>query len=419
MSFDHANWNAARLDRRTFLKGVGLAAGSLTLGSVRGWGQGAIPIGGLYPLTGAVALFGPKFVQAAQLAVDQFNEAGGVAGRPLDLVVKDSGSVPQQATSGLQELINLNGVPAVSGAATSFATVAAAPLAANNEVVLISPSAATTELTALQDDDFVFRTFPSNALQGVALAKLALQEGVETLSVIHRNDSFANTLAEALVDAFEQRGGTVLEVVSYPPEETAFRGQLQRADRGNPDAIVPTPLAEDGNLLIKQAFQLGIETLRLWPSSIKNQEFVDDLVNTLGTQTLEGVKGTFPSTPTGPNAQRYAAQYEARFDEAPTPFTDNVYDSVFVIGLAIEAAGAAGGPAIRDAIRAIANGPGAPVGVSQVAEAKDLLERGDPINYAGASGPVDFDENGDVFAPVGVYEIRDGKIVETGEISID
>jgi len=406
------------LNRRRFLQGLGVGVGSALLSPLRGLAQNAIPLGALYPLTGAAAVFGPKFVQAAQLAVDQVNAAGGPLGRPLKLVVKDSGSAPQQATSAIQELINLNGVPAVSGAATSFATVAVAPIAAANEVVLVSPSAATTELTTLQDDDYVFRTFPSNALQGVALAKLALQEGFKQLSVIHRNDSFANTLSEALIGAFEARGGTVLEDVAYAPDETSFRAALERANRGNPALIVPIPLAEDGNLLIKQAFQLGIDTLRIWPSSIKNQTFVDDLVNTLGADTLEGVKGTFPSTPTGPSAQRYAAQYEAQFGEAPTPFTANVYDSVFSLALAIQAAGEASGPALRGALRAIANAPGQSVGVDEFAKAKSTLEGGQAVQYDGASGPVDFDENGDVLAPVGVYQIQAGQIVEVGEISI-
>lgn len=404
------------LSRRRFLKGLGLVAGGLVLSALPGVAQSTIPIGGLYPLTGAAALFGPKFVQTAQLAVDQVNAAGGPLDRSLNLVVKDSGSAPQQATSAIQELINLSGVPAVSGAATSFATVAVAPIAAANEVVLISPSAATTELTTLDDHDFVFRTFPSNALQGVALAKLALQEGFKTLSVIHRNDSFANTLAEALVKAFQARGGTVLEDVSYPPNETSFRSALERVNRSNPDVIVPIPLAEDGLLLIKQAFQLGIEKLRLWPSSIKNQEFVDDLVKTLGKDALEGIKGTFPSVPQSLSAKRYAAQYQQRFGEAPTPFTANVYDSLFVIALAIQAAGKATGPAIRGALRTIANPPGQAVGVDEFAKAKDLLGQGKAINYSGASGPVDFDEHGDVLAPVGIYEIHDGKIVETGKI---
>lgn len=407
------------LNRRGFLRALGLAVGSAALRTVGVRAQGVIPLGALYPLTGAAAVFGPKFVQAAQLAVDQVNAAGGPLGRTLQLIVKDSGSVPQQATSALQELINLNGVPAVSGAATSFATVAVAPIAAANEVVLVSPSAATTELTDLEDDDFVFRTFPSNALQGVALAKLARQEGFETLSVIHRNDSFANTLAQALIEAFEARGGRVLEEVSYPPDETAFRAQLERANRGRPQVIVPIPLAEDGSLLIKQAFQLGIETLRLWPSSIKNQAFVDDLVNTLGKEALEGIKGTFPSAPQGPSAERFAAQYAERFGEEPTPFTANVYDSVFVLALAIQAAGRADGPAIRDALRGIANPPGQVVGVDEFARAQALLAQGTAIDYSGASGPVDFDAHGDVLAPVGVYEIQDGRIVEIGQISID
>ena len=206
--------------------------------------------------------------------------------------------------------------------------------------------------------------------------------------------------------------------VLYEPEQTSFKAELAKAAQGSPDRIAMVAYPADGVTIIKQGADLGITNIGLFPDSTKSGSFVENIAQAVGKDVVEGITGVAGATPTGPAASIFNILFEAKYGHAAHPFSTNAYDSIFLIALAIQKAGTStDGAAIRDALREVANPPGEVVTVNEFAKAVDLIGRGIAINYEGASGSVDFDENGDSYAPVGVWEIRDASIVEVKVIT--
>jgi ABC-type branched-subunit amino acid transport system substrate-binding protein len=129
--------------------------------------------------------------------------------------------------------------------------------------------------------------------------------------------------------------------------------------------------------------------------------------------------GTAPGSILTAGYNVFVAAYGKAYGEVPPlPFMTNMYDAVAVIGLAVKAAQSSGvsalnGTAIRDRLRQVANSPGEVVGAgaADLKKAFQLLEEKTDINYEGASGSCDFDENGDVVTPIEVWRFTAGKII--------
>jgi ABC-type branched-subunit amino acid transport system substrate-binding protein len=129
-----------------------------------------------------------------------------------------------------------------------------------------------------------------------------------------------------------------------------------------------------------------------------------------------GHEGTGPGIGTGDAFTTYERAYEAKYGEEPGTFSPNDYDAVYLIALAVVHAGHADGTAIRDHLRQVANPPGMTFGPGQFAEAAAAIKAGVKINYEGASGPVDLDENGDAKATYVLWRVAGGgpTVVERG-----
>lgn len=97
-------------------------------------------------------------------------------------------------------------------------------------------------ITNLNDNDFLFRTVPSDAFQGVAMAQIAQEKGAKTVGVVYVNNDYGQGLAEAFSDAFEKAGGKVAASVAYEEKQASYRGELQRAAQGRPDTLVSSPI---------------------------------------------------------------------------------------------------------------------------------------------------------------------------------
>lgn len=378
-----------------------------------------IKIGMLYELTGGLAEFGENLSKACNLAAEHINDTGGPLGRELKLVPSDTGTVPDQGVAATRKLLNIANVPALSGPCASAVAMASAPLVVKAEVPLVAHCATTPLLTEYEDNDFIFRTSATDAFQGKALAKLAKEKGHARISILARNDTFGRSLAKVLKDSFESLEGEVLRTVFYEVGQTSFKSELVKANQGDPDRISMIIFPKEGSIILKQAAELGITNFGLIPDSAKSQEMFTKLAEVIGKEMIEGINGVALATPTGRGVARYKTFYEEKYGEAPYVFSANAYDSVFVLALAIHKAGEATGPQIRNALREVANPPGEVVTVGEFDKAKELMDQGKEINYEGAAGSLDFDGNGDVYSPVGVWKIENGKIKEVKLYNIE
>lgn len=392
-----------------------------------------IKIGGLFSLTGALSPYGPPIADAAKLAVKHINEAGGVLGKKLEIVIRDTGTAPAMGRDAASKLLEIDKVPALIGALSSGVTVAASSIAIAGEVVLISPASTSPMLTDLEDNDYVFRTCVSDALQGVVQARLALNLGYKTVSVIYVNNPYGKGLADVFKENFEAGGGKVLAMVPYEEAKPSYRGEVEAALERRPDAINLIGYPVDGNKMLIESIELGYEGEYIFPDGMKGEGVSPgpacDPEAPFDQQYIEGTFGTAPGSLAVEVAKEFEAAYATEYKPSGIPFRSQSYDAAILIALAIQKTGpeflgmsrAEQGRAIRDNLRAVANPPGEEVTYGELTKALELLSKGVDINYQGVSGPITFDENGDMAeGAIEIWTIKGCKvtsvwIVEVGE----
>ncbi len=437
-------------DRRNFMKTVGATGGILTLSATlptRLWAQGTppqVPIGQVVAFTGSGAEYGTFYRDAAQLAFDQINTAAEeVFGGPIvaRLIAEDSNTLPTPAIEAARKLVEADGVPAIIAAWSSGVTVAIATSVTIPSGVLQVGNGTTSPLVSVlpedADADLLYRTSPSDALQGVVAADLTAGNILpdykfKTASTIYINNPYGQGLSNAYAAAFEKRGGKILAQVAHPEEvQPTYRAQITAALKDNPDVLMlPTYPAHTAQIL-KECRDIFEYTSWQFTDANRSSEVLD----AVGGKDLAGKLGTVPSAdPESPSYIEFAKSYrDATGQDRIPPFTETTYDAAMVIGLALAKVIADGatdptainGRALADQLRFIANPPGDNIiGGSQaeITKALQAIKDGGDINYVGAGGSVDFDANGDVKTPVAIWKYtEDGdenvKIVPADEIA--
>jgi ABC-type branched-subunit amino acid transport system substrate-binding protein len=269
-----------------------------------------------------------------------------------------------------------------------------------------------TVLPADKGQDFLFRTCPSDALQGVVAAKLAASYN-KTVSILYVNNAYGQGLADVFKEAFEGKyRGEVLAMVPHDEKASeSYTAELKKALAGNPDRLLAYSYPEHAKVYLKEAIEFYKYGKFMFADGTKSEEILE----AIGAKRLEGQKGTAPGTVGGEAFDNFNAYYKAEFGRLPPkPFITNAYDATAVIGLAAYAAKVKGLPLtsrnIRDNMRLVANPPGEVVIPGEFKKAFALLKQGKQINYEGAAGSVDFDKYGDVVTPIEVWEFRGGEL---------
>lgn len=154
-----------------------------------------LKIGALMPMTGDLSAYGEADLSGIQLAAEEINAAGG----NVEVIVADTQTNPQAGVDAAQKLVNVEGVHGIVGALSSGVTIPVATSVTSREgVVQISGASTSPTITTLKDNDFLFRTVPSDAFQGIALAKLVKDNGVNAVSTIYVNNAYGQGLARRL-----------------------------------------------------------------------------------------------------------------------------------------------------------------------------------------------------------------------------
>lgn len=370
-----------------------------------------VKIGALMPLSGVLSPYGQATQKAILLAAQQINQAGGILDKEVEIVTRDSKTDTTSGVDAAKKLILIDKVVAIAGPMHSEIAMAVAEgVSVHRKVVTISPSATSPQLTECNDEDYLFRTCPSDSLQGVILGQFALDQGYESLSFIYVNNSYGKGLADATGDWFEQDGREVLAKIPYATGKTSYQGEIRQATKGDPDSVALIGYPENGVKILRQAVSGGYTGKFLFPDGMRDPSIVENV----GTQFLNGTYGTNPGSKKTPSKVTFNQTYKEEYGSLPPkPFMPNGYDATVVISLALEKAGSVDSVAIRDNLRSIANPPGEKIyaGVDEFKEALQLLEQGKEINYEGAGGSVDFNKDGDVVSPINVWKIEDGQIV--------
>jgi branched-chain amino acid transport system substrate-binding protein len=405
------------LTRRTFLKTVGIATGTLAIGGFEVFAkEGPIAIGVLSPMTGSLAAFGPYLTNACELAKDHVNKAGGPLGRELKLIHRDSQTDPTAAVDAATKLVTIDKVPAIVGGFSSAVALAAARPVIDNQVVMICTAATSPEITFLDDNDFVFRATIANDAKGVAQAKVAKAIGINRASTIYVNNAYGLALTEHFEKEMKQLGGSVPAAVPYDHGKPSYASEIEKATKGDPDAVFLIGYVEDGITILRQMIGLGYKGKLLLGDGMKSP----DIIQKIGAKYLEGASGVAPTSFSTDSRKFFEEEYKKKFNEAPgKPFMDGAYDATIAIALAIHKAGKATGVAIRDNLRAVTNPPGEEISAAELKRAFALISEGRKINYQGASGVFDFDKYGSTFTAIEIWKVENGKFKTVTKVNFD
>jgi ABC-type branched-subunit amino acid transport system substrate-binding protein len=378
-----------------------------------------LKIGQLNSFTGDLSDFGTAHRNSGALAADHVNQAGGVLGTVVTISARDTQTNPQVGVDAARALVDIEGVVAIVGALASGVTIPVVQSVTGPSGILqISAASTSPAITVLDDNDFMFRTTVSDAAQGVVLARLAKEQGFTSASALYINNAYGEGLADQFKETFEAEGGTVQELVAHEGTQPSYASELSKATEGGPDVLVAISYPESAEVYLREALEGDYISTFLFVDGTKSS----DLNEAIGADNLEGTFGTAPGSSLSGARTAFSDAYTASFASVPPlPFMAETYDAVVLIALAAEKAGTTTDSAkIRDALRSVANAPGETVGpgTESIKHALELIRAGKDINYEGAGGSQDFDENGDVVSTIEIWKIEGGEIVSTGRFEL-
>lgn len=365
-----------------------LFGAALVLSSCSGGGDSdEILIGEFGSLTGSEATFGTSTHQGIMLATEQVNAAGGILGRQVRIIVEDDQGLPEQAQSVVTKLITSDNVVAILGEVASSRTLAAAPVAQQYGIPLITPSSTNIEVTRV--GDYIFRICFIDPFQGLVMARFAANTlAVQNVAILRdvRND-YSVGLANAFIESFTALGGSISGDQSYSAGDTDFSAQLTSLAATNPQAIFVPGYYTDVGLIARQARQLGLTVPLLggdgWDSP---------LLTEIGGAAIEGSYFSNHSSMTDPNPaiQNFVTDYEARWGESPNSLSALGYDAAMILFDAMTRAGTTEPAAVRTALA-------------------------ETVGFAGITGSITIDADRNASKPAVVLQVTGGQFqyVET------
>ena len=361
-------------------------------------------------VTGPIPDLVKPMVSAVDLAAQNINDQGGMFadGQKLEIVRADSACDPTAAVDAVTKLVNVDRVVGIVGPVCSGATIAQAEsVSIPAGIVTLSVSASSPAISTMEDGtDLVFRAAASDAYQGVALADLAIANGMIELAVSYANDDYNAAIAKVFAKEYEARGGKVTAMEAHEPNKASYRSEVATLGKDTDNMALFAYYGSGGITILRNALETGAFDAFLGADGMLAQEVIDQI----GGENLgKAVFTTSASDDTTDAFGAWKALAEAAGVPPSDPFVPNAYDATFMMALAIEKAGSADPKLIAAALREVANAPGEIVLPGEWAKAKELIAAGTDINYVGGSGPQDFDENGDVAGNFSKSVVKDGK----------
>lgn len=343
----------------------------------------SITIGFVAPLTGDAATYGMEGKNAVTLALSEINAAGGINGKTLNVVYEDGKCSGKDALAAAQKLISTDKVPVILGGECSGETLAIAPIAEQNKVVIMSSFSSSPDIT--NAGDYVFRNFPSDfAVVKGYVQYIVNKEGYKNVAIITENTDYGVGVRKVFVDETNNIGGTVVADEMFKQGERDFRAIIVKIKATNPQAIFITPqTGVTVGTAVKQIREAGIKT-PIFSTYLFGGE---DGLKAAGTAANDVVFFDAAGL-SGEKGNAFINKYTSAYGKIAGSafFTGARYDSVFIIANALKKCGEDTG-CIKNYLYGM-------------------------NNYDGAIGSYTFDANGDV---VGIA-LMAPKVIKNGKI---
>lgn len=345
---------------------------------------GPIRVGIITSFTGSEAKFGQAHKYGYDMALDEINSAGGVLGRPVELVYQDDTSKPEVAMAAVEELAEDQSIVAISGAYSSSATFPSAAMANRSRVPMLVPTAVTDEITR-QGYDWVFRVCAPASSYGRAMVQFLTEAAKATrLAIVYENTQFGTSVAQAARQRAIAAGLEVVAFEAYDQGATDFTPLLTRVKSEGPDAVLFVSYLADATLLMRQSKEIDFNPT-VFTAGGAGFSLPDFLKGSL--EAAEYTVSVTQWTPDAkwPGSREWAVAFKARSNYEASYHSIQTYVTMKVFADAVARAGSTERLKIRDAIR--------------------------DTRMDSVFGPISFDQNGQNDHPVAITQVLGGKFV--------
>src|SRR5215467_12834405 len=304
-----------------------IVALSLLSACQNGGGGDKVRVGVFMSTTGTTANFGISSVNGIKMAADEVNSAGGINGKQIELLVQDDRSDASEAATIVTKFVTQDMVHAVIGEVASSRSIAAAPIAQNAKIPMLTPSSTNPEVT--KKGDFIFRSCFIDPYQGAAIAQFAAKTlGAKTAAImVDRKNDYSTGLEKVIDATFAKFGGKIVATQSYQEGDQDFNAQLTSLKGANPEVIFVPGYYNDVGLIAKQARDKGI-TVPL----IGGDGWDSTQLYAIGGKALNGSFFTNHYSPydTDPKVQKFVNDYKARYGSQPDALAATAYDAAHI-----------------------------------------------------------------------------------------
>jgi branched-chain amino acid transport system substrate-binding protein len=363
-------------------------ASLLTAFACNGGGAGdKVRIGVFMSMTGSTANFGISSTNGIKMAAEEINAAGGINGKQVELNIQDDRSDASEAATIVTKFVTQDGVHAILGEVASSRSIAAAPIAQNAKIPMLTPSSTNPEVT--RKGDYIFRSCFIDPVQGAAIAQFAARtlNAKRAAIMVDRKNDYSTGLEKYISATFIKLGGQMVVTQSYQEGDQDFNAQLTSIKGSTPDVIFVPGYYNDVGLIAKQARDKGINVPLLGGDGWDAEQLYK-----IGGTALNGsfFSNHYSPYDTDPMVQKFVNNYKAKYGSPPDALAATAYDAAHIMFDAIKRANSLDGKAIRDALAATKEFPG-------------------------VTGKVTFNENRDAVKPIVMIEIKDGGIYAVRE----
>lgn len=305
-----------------------------------------IYIGLLAPITGTQAVMGEDLLAGAQMAVEETNAAGGVLGRPLELIIEDTEVRPAAGMDAARKLVEVDKVPILTGGFSSGVSLPIAEYCQEREILYLL--AVPTSPLFRDVGPFCMSVTVVDTFKGKAIADFAVEDSGKTkYALIFMNNAFGQALKEVTIARLKELGAEIITEVNYELDKVDYKAELQRLFANNPEAVIGTWYAKEGLVSAKQAYEMGLLDVENVPWYVP--EVTTSFAEALQSipAALEGIKGLDPLEP----KELFTEKFIARMGREPiTAFAAQYYDAVRMIAMAINFAQTTDPAAVRDTL---------------------------------------------------------------------
>ena len=317
------------------------------------------------------------------MAVDAVNDAGGVLGRPLELVTEDNRSLAGESATAVKKLISRDRVVALVGECSSARSLEAAPVAQAAGIPMLTP--ASTNASVTEAGDGIFRMCFVDSFQGEVIATFARKRlGLRRAAIlIDSTAPYSVGLAEYFSRTFRSLGGEIVSTQRYAGADTDFRAQLTAIRAADPDALFLPGYYVAAGLVARQSRELGLTSTLLGGDAFEAPQLLE-----IGGDALDGAYYSthFASENTGASSRAFVAAFHLRYGVLPNGLAALTYDSIRLIADAISRAGSTEREALR---RALAS----------------------THAFAGVTGTTTFDGRRNAIKDAAIIAVRGGRLV--------